>query len=280
MKVSDAIVAESPHPKWDSPPLIDQSCLVFGDSQSPFIDAQFINHIKEIAFAYGVKQAVWAGDMIDLHAVSIFLSQRKQELHVELDEDEIMLGSIASGFENVLWLNGNHDIRISRALEAYLPLDRVRKMLGLDDNVKTTDYYYCYIGDRWMATHPKNSSVIPGRVPAVLAQKYRRNTLSFHGHLVGAVMTNGYWCVDVGVTCDPARLEYSSVVQTTRPLVQRGAALLLKGLDGEWRIRLLNDLTDWTHEKLCGEAWLKYQTPPALISQPITRARKRKRAKK
>lgn len=254
MNIIDAIT-DSQRPKFNAPPQINKSCLVIGDAQAPFHDAQFLNKIKKVTFAYGVKTCIWCGDMIDFHAISIFLSQKKTSIEEELVEDEIALGQIADGFDDVLWVAGNHDERMSRMLTEWIPIDRLRLMLRLDDLVKTTDYYYCFIGKQWMATHPKNSSVIPARIPSMLAQKYQRNTISFHGHLNGMVMYNDFWCIDAGVVCDPDRLEYSSVRQSTRPKVQRGAVLMLKDHQGVFHPRVLNDLTDWELEEQSGKVW-------------------------
>lgn len=279
MKISDAIrVAASQHPRYNTPPRIDESCLVIGDSQVPFQDADFIDKCKAVALSFGVKEMVWVGDMIDLHAISIFLAQKKEPLADELLEDEIGLTSIAAGFDKVLWLCGNHDERLSRVLQAWIPMERIAKMLGLGSNIEASDYYHCFIGDRWMATHPKNSSIIPGRVPSTLALKYRRNVISFHGHLVGAVQMNDLWAIDAGVTCDPTRLEYSMVRQSTRPKVQRGAVLMLKDDDDEYHPRLLNDLTDWNLEQETGEQWQK-QNEAANGLATLSHPRPRKSAK-
>lgn len=256
MKISDAIrVAPSNHPRYNTPPRVDGSCLVIGDAQVPFQDADFIDKCKSVALAYGVKSMVWVGDMIDLHAISIFLAQAKDALADELLEDEIGLKSIAAGFDQILWLCGNHDERLSRVLQMWVPMERIAAMLGLDARIEASNYYHCFIGDKWLASHPKNSSVIPARIPSTLALKYRRNVLSFHGHLVGAVQINDYWAIDVGVTCDPERLEYSMVRQSTRPKVQRGAVLMLKGADDAYHPRLLNDLTNWELEVKTGGIW-------------------------
>lgn len=272
MKISEAWrVAVSPYARVNTPPRVDDSRLVLGDAQVPFQDADFINKCKAVAFAYGVRNALFVGDMIDLHAVSVFLSQIKDPLSKELDEDEIGMTSIVAGFDEVLWSCGNHDERLSRMFQQWLPMARIAAMLRLPDNVKTTNYFHCELGDKWIATHPKNSSVIPARIPSMLALKYYKNVISFHGHLVGAVQMNDYWCIDAGVTCDPARLEYSMVRQSTRPKVQRGAVLMLKSADGEYRPRLLNDLTDWEFEEKAGELWQKQNAASAkslTLSRP------------
>ena len=262
-------MAASPYPRFNTPPRVDDSRLVFGDCQIPYQDADFLNKCKAVAFAYGVKKGVLGGDAIDFHAVSIFLAQFKQSLAEELDQDEIGLTSIAAGFDELLWLCGNHEERLSRMLQQWLPMERIAAMLMLPPNVVTTNYYYCHLGDHWEATHPKNSSVIPGRIPSILAPKYKRNVISFHGHLVGAVMMNDYWAIDAGVTCDPERLEYSMVRQSTRPKVQRGAVLMLLDADGVYHPKILNDLTNWDAEVYAGEQWAKQKSQKPSASKSL-----------
>jgi len=256
---SDFLIEQSPAPRYDAPPRIDESVLCLGDCQIPYHDAKFINHCADVASAFGVTTALWVGDAFDFHALGIFLSQNKDALSKEIEQDRKYGEQLANRFARVLWTNGNHEDRLSRMLAQYLKLEQTKTLFGLPKHVETSDYYFCEIGDDWIATHPKNASVIPGRVPSMLALKYRKNVLSFHGHLVGACQINGLWAIDVGVTCDPMRLEYPNVRHNTRPMMQRGAVLMLKDSHGKFRPRILNELTDFDFEMKAGEIWRKRQ---------------------
>lgn len=254
---SDFIVERSLHPRHNTPPRINESCLCIGDSQIPFHDSDFLNHCADVADAFGVRTVLWVGDIFDLHALGIFLSQNKDSLAKEIEQNRKYGKQLANRFRRVLWTNGNHEDRLSRALTQYLRIEQTKRLFDLPDHVETSDYYFCEIGDDWIATHPKNSSVIPGRVPTMLALKYRKNVLSFHGHLVGAVQINDLWAIDVGVTCDPMRLEYPNVRHNTRPMMQRGAVLMLKDERGKFYPRIMNELTNWKFEIESGAIWRK-----------------------
>lgn len=254
------LVSASVHKRYNKPPRIDESCLLIGDSQIPFHDAHFINNVKQVAFAYGVKVCGWVGDMIDMSAMSIFLTQENKDLKKELDEDEEYLCQLADGFERVVFLAGNHEDRIMRMLEHWMGAERLGKLLGLSGGiVEMSDYYYIHIGNTWQATHPKNTSRIAGRIPSILAEKYNRNTVSFHGHLTGQIQSmNGKLVgIDAGITADPLRLEYSMVRQSTYPVMTQGAVILLKDGD-EYYPRVLNKFTNWEFEIRTGELWQSY----------------------
>jgi hypothetical protein len=285
------IISESPYPKYNEPLQINESILCLGDLQIPFHDAKFISNCVRVSHAFGVYTCGWFGDAFDIYSLSIFLSELAKDLKEELDDDESFGSELSSQFKKIFWCNGNHDERMARALMQWLPVDRLRKLLGLGDHVKASDYFYAFIGDDWMATHPKNASVIPGRVPAALALKYRRNVLAFHGHGLAATMIDDLWAVDVGMCADRVRLGYVQLRQNTRPLMQQGAALMLRDVDGVFHLRLLNGMTDWGLEIATGAIWQEDQqrlsrrhsasaTRLATSKKQPPQTRTRKRSKK
>lgn len=254
---SDLIIAESPMPRYNTPLRIDESILCLGDLQIPYHDANFISQCVKVAKSFGVTACGWFGDAFDMHALSIFLAKQTKDLENELDFDESFGTQLASQFDKVYWIRGNHDARMAMALMQWLPTERIKKLIGLGDNVVTSDYFWSEIGTDWIASHPKNSSVIPGRIPSTLSAKYRKNVLAFHGHLVSASMFNGLWAIDVGMCADPEKLEYVCLRQSTRPAPQRGAALMLRNADGSFTHRTLSDATNWDLEMKAGEMWQK-----------------------
>jgi hypothetical protein len=244
MKISDCLMHESASPRYDNPPKIEkESVLILGDCQIPFHDAEFINQVKELAFSWGIKQCVWGGDILDLNALSIFLS-REDNAQQELDESEVYLAELASGFDRALWLMGNHEERLFRALDAWIGADRIRKMMGLGSQVVASDYYYGLIGEEWIVSHPKNTSVIPGRVAMWLAEKYKRNQAILHDHVCGMAPTRdgSLLGISVGMCADPKRLEYVATRQNIRPEMCQGALILRYDGEKYWP----HHLTRWT----------------------------------
>lgn len=252
---SEFLIEQSPAPRYDAPPRIDESVLCIGDCQIPYHDAEFINNVKRVALAFGVKAIALVGDVFDFHALSIFLSQANADLNKELDADEYYFQQLVSGFDKKILVIGNHEYRLSRMLGQYLNAERLKKLLGLGADVVVSNYAYLHIGNEWQASHPKNASVIPARVPTLLAEKYRRHTISFHGHLTGTAQTrDGLIAIDAGITCDPMRLEYTAVTQNTRPVMTQGAVILLKRRE-KYYPRIFNKFTDWDFEIESGAIW-------------------------
>lgn len=235
MKISDAWqVSPSERPRYDTPPRIDVDCLVIGDAQVPFHDAEFINRCKHVAFAFGIKTCIWGADMVDFHALAQWVSHdEERSLEHELAEGQKHLDEIAAGFDEVHWIRGNHENRIVNALGRWLPTERIAMMLGTGAHVKAYDYYWMQVGDDWLIEHPYNASVIPARVAAWLAEKYNRNVITFHGHTLGEAQTRGGQRIgiDCGVSCDPEKLAYQTMRHNTRTAMMRGAVILRRGND-------------------------------------------------
>lgn len=227
MRPSDYI-SVSERPRYDDPPRIDgESVLLLGDCQIPFHDAAFINKCKELAFSWGVRRCVWGGDILDFATLSVFLTEA-QDADEELDEDERYLAELASGFEHVDWLLGNHEARLRNRLAKWLDAERIRKMLGLDTTVTAHNYFYCLVGADWIVTHPKNASELPARVAMWIAEKCGRNVAMFHDHVTGISQTRDgeHIGVSVGMCADSLRMEYQAIRQSKRPAMTQGAAIL------------------------------------------------------
>ena len=109
-------------------------------------------------------------------------------------------------------------------------------------------------GDKWRISHPRNISVIHGRVPQRLCDKFHCNIASGHGHKAGIVSdhSNMYTACDVGVTCDPKRLDYATIRDSTRPAMCQGALILKEGKDGKCHPWHIDPRTcDWEALKKC-----------------------------
>jgi hypothetical protein len=145
---------------------------------------------------------------------------------------------------------GNHDDFLIKALSEQLGYEDILKLLDSPEGFKTTNYYYClvYVGeDLWRITHPRNISVIHSRIAQRLAIKYGCNVVSGHGHLAGITFDEGnrYWAIDGGVGCVPAKLDYASERDTTRPAMCQAAVFIMLGEDGISHPYLVTPKTDW-----------------------------------
>jgi predicted phosphodiesterase len=226
-----AQVPTSKQPRFDSPPHIEGSALILADPHCPYHDADFVNRVLDIALAGRVEHCVIAGDLLDMNAFSPFDANSNAHFEQDCEEAEGFTEALASAFRSVLWIKGNHEGRLDKRIGLHQLADgRVKRLVSLTDKVVYTGYYFCYVDD-WMIAHPKNVSVIAGRVAAQLAGKYRCNVVAGHGHLWGMApdVSGRYLGIDSGACADPLRLEYNAMRPNTRPMMVQGAVILRDG---------------------------------------------------
>lgn len=252
-----ALVRPSRYPRYDAPPTIDGDVLILSDLQIPFHDARWIARCLCVARAWRVNRLLLNGDIVDLAAFSIFVNAGTPDSEQELDECERTIAGVIDGFERVLWIKGNHENRLSNRVGTNITTRRVGKLIGVDDAIETSEYYFALVGDDWLIEHPKNSSIIPARVAAQLAAKFHRNVITGHGHTHGTAqdVSGKYISIDAGVCCDPERMSYAALRHSTRPAMTRGAVILRVGDDGKHHPIVLNEQTDFDWLVKMGELW-------------------------
>jgi hypothetical protein len=238
-------------PRYDNAPRLYGDLLILADLQMPFHDAEFIMRCLDVAHAWGIRQGVSAGDLMNGTAFSKFghkPADANWKEEARITRDGLML--MHEAVEEWLLLMGNHDIHIIKHLNEQIGMEDIIKLLDRPKGIRGTDYYYCLANDTWRISHPRNVSVIPARIPSMLCSKYNMNVAAGHGHLVGIVPWNQWLAVDIGICCDPLRLDYNAQRDNTRPAMQQGALILKAGSDGVVRPHLLSPWwTDWPAEK-------------------------------
>lgn len=80
-------IAESPYPKFDK--ALEQSgdCLVIPDVEFPYHNADFLNHILELADAWGIKNCNLAGDVMHFNSISKWEANWKASHAPSISED-------------------------------------------------------------------------------------------------------------------------------------------------------------------------------------------------
>ena len=242
---------ESYKPKYDSPIVVYGSTLILFDAQVPFQDGDFILALLKLAKAWGVKQGILGGDFFNEAAFSIF-SHPPEDM--SWHEEAQIASNIGKTLKEYVpsWcaILGNHDAFLLKKLGHQLGHQDLFKLADIPD-VVTSDYYWCLVKDKqgnvWRISHPRNVSVAHGGVPRELALKYQQNVISGHGHLAGMGFDKSgkFLCIDAGVCCDPAKLDYSEQRDSTRPKMNQGA-VILKEIDGVIKpYHILPDWVDW-----------------------------------
>lgn len=241
--------------KFNKPEIIRESCLVIFDSQIPFHDADFINHLLELAVDWGIKEGISGGDLLNMTAFSKFYENPKDKIWREERDSTIkVLHAFVNAIPEWILVKGNHEDFLLKKLEEQIDHDDILALLDKREGglagFKATDYYYCLVklnGTTWRITHPRNISVIHGRIPQRLCEKYHMNIASGHGHLAGITpdYSGKYLACDVGVTCDPERLDYVSLRDSTRPAQCQGALILKQGDDNKCHPYHILPEADW-----------------------------------
>jgi hypothetical protein len=234
---------QSRREKFTKPVVIKEPSLVIFDSQIPFHDADFLNKLLELAMAWGIKQGISGGDFLNMTAFSQFFENPEDKVwRAEREVAVQVIQAMHSAVPKWLLVRGNHETFLIKQLAEQIGYEDILALIdkreGVTEGFTATDYYYCIVqfgGAKWRITHPRNISVIHGRVPTALCGKFHSNVASGHGHLAGMNpdYSGKYYAVDVGVTCDPDRLDYVALRDTTRPAQCRGALILMLGDDGK-----------------------------------------------
>lgn len=244
-------------PRYDKPVEIEGDVLIECDEQIPFHDAEFMNHILDLAYSWGIQQGISAGDAINMSAFSKFGHKPEDAmLETEILAAKGCLVSMHDAVPNWLVVQGNHTFQIIRYMNEQIKIDAVIALIeGRDGKmpyVQGTDYYYCMVNGTWRVTHPRNISVLHAKVPGELCAKFGCNVAAGHGHLVGfhPSKCGKYLAVDVGICADPMRLDYYAQRDSTRPVMNQGALLLKQGAGGKFHPHLVSPLwTDWAAMK-------------------------------
>ena len=87
------------------------------------------------------------------------------------------------------------------------------------------------IGSKWMLFHPKSYSQISTSVGKRLAEKFHRNIINTHGHVIGSTYDRSgkFLVVDLGCMLDKRKMGYINLQTTTHPVWQNGFGMLYNG---------------------------------------------------
>lgn len=247
--------AAAPIEPYGKPALrVDGDALVLADCQVPFHDAEFIRRCVSLATSWKVTNCILAGDFADLQALNSFNQSATMPLSDELKAARMVLAEIKRSFKRVVYIKGNHEERTERSTEGRISFrDLLVDFFGDGErpgSVEFSPLYWCWVGDKWIVTHPKNASSIPSRVPFVLASKFHRNVISTHNHLWGSAtdMSGTFHVIDSGMCADPAKIEYYAMRHNTRPSMSQGAVIIRRGF--AWPLH--PHLSDWVALKRLG----------------------------
>jgi len=163
----------------------------------------------------------------------------------EMKEARKVMDVLASQFEEVHLVLGNHEGRYLRMLASPLFADHILTELhrGNDPRWKALPYYYSHIesgGEKFRVTHPRNSTKYSAAWK--IASKFQEHVIMAHNHhLVYTFDISGkFYAIESGCCVDERRMAYASQRDNTSHQHVLGAVIVRDGIP--W---LLHERVDW-----------------------------------
>lgn len=196
--------------------------MVTADYHIPLHDSDMINTMINCARKNDIKSLIIAGDFWNMDSFSSYLPhQPEASWEIERYEGNYIMKTLLKTFDEVDFIWGNHDFRLSRvtgfkhsfqdcmkwALNA-LTEEEMSKVRFSDLDYM---FYNCEVtGRTFRVCHPQNFSKVPLTVPRNLAVKYGTGIISAHSHhcSMGAAANGKDLIMEAGGFFDKERTEY------------------------------------------------------------------------
>lgn len=237
--------------------------MLFGDVHIPFHDDDLLEKMMAIARKFGIKRGVIPGDLLEMDIFKTY-PDKHVAWHYEKTKTRQVLTALLSWFDLLVWLIGNHELRMWKRLQGMGEEEDVFEIVltkEMLDHIKYSIYPYAIINDSWMVCHPKSYSRIQARNPYFLGSKYlvklieegkgpndQYGIVAYHGHLggEGTDISARFQVADGMTMVDPEKVMYQQIKIDTSPKWRPGFAMLLNN----YLYRFPKDTTDWNF-------WLK-----------------------
>lgn len=241
--LTDPAVTERMKLELDKPiilPLAEQYAIT-ADWHIPLYDPEYANQFIMDARSRGVKKLVLAGDFFNFDALSQYYpKQDSAGLEVELAEAELVMRTLLETFDEIIYVWGNHDARLHKALGFTIQFREAMKLtfgaLGQEalSRIQFTNLDHVWIGDegenRWYVCHPGNYTRVPLSTARTLTTKYNSNVITAHSHhcAVGYGIDGSRVVAEIGGLFDRHKTAYLQR-STTFPTWAQGYAFLEAG---------------------------------------------------
>lgn len=230
---------------YNDPPKVSDNFVVLPDLHCPCEDEEFIDKVSGLAASWGIKDAVIAGDLLDLESLSSYVNDVTCTVEYGLEHAEKVIDGLLQVMDNVVWIMGNHEERLLRVIgKNQISFERLKRLVSCDPRLTFSEYFYAMSDDgRWMICHPAEFSVAnPLGVTSLMAAKYGVNVITGHMHVTacGQDLTGKYYGVVAGMCADPDKLGYAALRPNKKPHMERGAVIVQDGYP--W---LLTKWSDW-----------------------------------
>lgn len=169
-----------------------EDVMVTCDWHVPLHDASLANAMVNVALENNIKKLIIGGDFFNMESFSHFLPhQPEAEFEREKYEGNYIMKALLQTFEEIDFIWGNHDFRITRFLGYKHSFVECMKWVlsELDDDemarirFSDLDHMYLQTADRrFRICHPRNFSTNPLSVGRDLALKHGCSIITAHSH--------------------------------------------------------------------------------------------------
>jgi hypothetical protein len=164
-------------------------------------------------------------------------------LSAELVEARKVMSVFSQQFDDVLYVIGNHEGRLLRALQSPVFPSEILRLLECEKWRIAPMYFANLIsgGEEYSIEHPKGCSPQTARN---LAAKLQKHVIMGHSHILdyGWDISGSFYAIQSGHCCDEARLPYAAQRHNTSKAHELGAVIVREGYP-----YLLHRKTKWKH---------------------------------
>jgi len=208
--------------------------LIMGDAEIPEHDAEMFGMVMDIARKFNVKTLIINGDFIAMDCFSRHnkTTVSKLDFQRELDPALESLRVFLQQFEQIIYITGNHEKRLSYALDGHITLTLFLRGL---EGVAYSEYDYCIVenaGEQFYVCHPSNYSRTPCALPSKIASIKLKHVISGHTHHLskGYDVSGKFFVVESGHCRDRHKTRYKATTANTFPEWNSGFVFLLNGV--------------------------------------------------
>lgn len=211
--------------------------VITGDYQINTHSESFVERMLIIARRLRrPRKLIIAGDFINADAFSAY----DADIPLASFDDEVVAAravfvKLLAVFDNIYWLMGNHERRLSRRSRAAIQPRHLLAILSGSPRVTVSNWGYCEIenpnGHTWRVTHGSEYSVNQLTVGDMLALKHQQNIICHHQHhcAIGWDRYKRYVIIDNGGLFEQDEMSYAVLDDNKRPNMQNGFTVLSDG---------------------------------------------------
>jgi hypothetical protein len=228
--------------------------MIVGDVHAPCTDYDFATLLPAIAENHlsRPRRLIVAGDLINFDQFA-YEEQRRITLpnwRKERIAARHLLEMWLQVFDEIVWLMGNHERRLSKKTRGELEADDLGRMVLDDPRVTVSLYGYCTIETPtglWRVTHASNYSVNQLTVADALANKFQCHIISHHEHhlAIGWDRFKHHVIVNNGGLFDPQKLAYVVLDDSKSPGMVQGFTMLRGGYAHVFGPEPFTDWSQW-----------------------------------